>query len=127
MQRPGRPNQVAPCHFFLACDDSFYMTGQALHANGGSIVDARPRQWSGLGAANICSCHGPGGLDFPMLSGTVYAGDLNVQDFQRLLVDQIQRLMPAADGGDDFVGVGGPDEGLGLLWLVSATKRLMAA
>jgi hypothetical protein len=30
-------------------------------------------------------------------------------------VEQIQHLVPAFDGGDDFVGVGGPDEGLGHL------------
>ena len=31
-----------------------------------------------------------------------------------LLVDQIQRLVPAAHRGDDLVGIGGPDERLGL-------------
>ena len=36
--RPGQPNEVAPCHLFLACEDSSYMTGQILHPNGGSIV-----------------------------------------------------------------------------------------
>lgn len=36
--RPGQPNEVAPCHLFLACADSSYMTGQILHPNGGSIV-----------------------------------------------------------------------------------------
>jgi hypothetical protein len=30
-------------------------------------------------------------------------------------VDRFQRLAPAVDGGDDFVGVGGPDEGLGVV------------
>ncbi len=38
MGRPGQPNEVAPCHLFLACEDSSYMTGQILHPNGGSIV-----------------------------------------------------------------------------------------
>ena len=38
MGRPGQPNEVAPCHLFLACDDSSYMTGQVLHPNGGEIV-----------------------------------------------------------------------------------------
>jgi hypothetical protein len=33
--------------------------------------------------------------------------------------------MPTTGGGDDFVWIGGPDEGLGC-WLWSATKRLMA-
>ncbi len=36
--RAGEPNEVAPCHLFLACDDSSYMTGQVLHPNGGEIV-----------------------------------------------------------------------------------------
>ena len=38
LQRPGQPNEVAPCHLFLACEDASYMTGQILHPNGGSIV-----------------------------------------------------------------------------------------
>src|SRR3954470_20848813 len=33
----------------------------------------------------------------------------------RLLVDGIQRLVPAYDGGDDLVGVCGPGEGLGVM------------
>jgi NAD(P)-dependent dehydrogenase (short-subunit alcohol dehydrogenase family) len=36
--RAGQPNEVAPSHLFLACDDSSYMTGQILHPNGGEIV-----------------------------------------------------------------------------------------
>ena len=36
--RLGQPNEVAPCHLFLACDDSSYMTGQVLHPNGSEIV-----------------------------------------------------------------------------------------
>jgi NAD(P)-dependent dehydrogenase (short-subunit alcohol dehydrogenase family) len=36
--RAGQPNEVAPCHLFLACDDSSYMTGQILHPNGGEVV-----------------------------------------------------------------------------------------
>jgi len=39
MQRPGQPEEVAPCYVFLASDDSSYMSGQVLHANGGSIVN----------------------------------------------------------------------------------------
>ncbi len=35
MKRAGQPNEVAPCYLFLACDDSSYMTGQALHPDGG--------------------------------------------------------------------------------------------
>lgn len=38
MQRPGQPDEVAPCFVFLASDDSSYMTGQVLHPNGGEIV-----------------------------------------------------------------------------------------
>ena len=30
----------------------------------------------------------------------------------RELVDRIQRLVPSSDGGDDFVWIGGPCEGL---------------
>jgi NAD(P)-dependent dehydrogenase (short-subunit alcohol dehydrogenase family) len=36
--RAGQPNEVAPSHLFLACDDSSYMTGQVLHPNGGEMV-----------------------------------------------------------------------------------------
>jgi NAD(P)-dependent dehydrogenase (short-subunit alcohol dehydrogenase family) len=36
--RAGQPNEVAPCHLFLACEDSSYMTGQVLHPNGGEMV-----------------------------------------------------------------------------------------
>jgi len=36
--RAGQPNEVAPCHLSLACDDSSYMSGQVLHPNGGEII-----------------------------------------------------------------------------------------
>ena len=36
--RAGQPNEVAPCHLFLACEDSSYMTGLVLHPNGGEMV-----------------------------------------------------------------------------------------
>lgn len=36
--RAGQPNEVAPCHLFLACEESSYMTGQVLHPNGGEMV-----------------------------------------------------------------------------------------
>jgi NAD(P)-dependent dehydrogenase (short-subunit alcohol dehydrogenase family) len=36
--RAGQPNEVAPCHLFLASEDSSYMTGQVLHPNGGEMV-----------------------------------------------------------------------------------------
>ena len=38
LERPGQPNEVAPCHLFLACEDGSYMTGQVLHPNGGTVV-----------------------------------------------------------------------------------------
>jgi NAD(P)-dependent dehydrogenase (short-subunit alcohol dehydrogenase family) len=37
--RVGQPNEVAPCHLFLASDESSYMTGQVLHPNGGEVVN----------------------------------------------------------------------------------------
>lgn len=40
MKRPGQPNEVAPCHVFLASDEASYMTGQVLHPNGGTIVNS---------------------------------------------------------------------------------------
>jgi NAD(P)-dependent dehydrogenase (short-subunit alcohol dehydrogenase family) len=39
LERPGQPEEVAPCYVFLASDDSSYMTGQVLHPNGGTIVN----------------------------------------------------------------------------------------
>jgi NAD(P)-dependent dehydrogenase (short-subunit alcohol dehydrogenase family) len=39
MERPGQPEEVAPCFVFLASDDASYMTGQVLHPNGGSIIN----------------------------------------------------------------------------------------
>ncbi len=40
MGRAGQPDEVAPSYVFLASDDSSYMTGQILHPNGGTIVNA---------------------------------------------------------------------------------------
>ena len=40
MKRAGQPNEVAPCFVFLACDESSYITGQVLHPNGGTVVNA---------------------------------------------------------------------------------------
>ena len=37
--RVGQPNEVAPCHLFLASDDSSYMSGQVLHPNGGEVIN----------------------------------------------------------------------------------------
>jgi NAD(P)-dependent dehydrogenase (short-subunit alcohol dehydrogenase family) len=39
MERPGQPDEVAPCYIFLASADASYMTGQVLHPNGGSVVN----------------------------------------------------------------------------------------
>ncbi|KAF5952246.1 hypothetical protein HYC85_010190 [Camellia sinensis] len=41
MKRAGQPSEVAPCYVFLACNaDSSYITGQVLHPNGGTAVNA---------------------------------------------------------------------------------------
>ncbi|KAI4372272.1 hypothetical protein MLD38_010521 [Melastoma candidum] len=41
MKRAGQPIEVAPCFVFLACNScSSYITGQVLHPNGGTIVNA---------------------------------------------------------------------------------------
>ncbi|KAL6560543.1 Glucose and ribitol dehydrogenase [Orobanche gracilis] len=41
MKRAGQPIEVAPCYVFLASNiDSSYITGQVLHPNGGTIVNA---------------------------------------------------------------------------------------
>ncbi len=39
MQRPGQPEEIAPCYVFLASDDSSYLSGQTLHPNGGTVVN----------------------------------------------------------------------------------------
>jgi NAD(P)-dependent dehydrogenase (short-subunit alcohol dehydrogenase family) len=38
--RPGQPEEIAPSFVFLASNDSSYMTGQILHPNGGTVVNA---------------------------------------------------------------------------------------
>lgn len=38
MGRAGQPAELAPVYVFLASDDSSYMTGQVIHANGGGFV-----------------------------------------------------------------------------------------
>jgi NAD(P)-dependent dehydrogenase (short-subunit alcohol dehydrogenase family) len=38
MGRAGQPSEVAPCFVFLAAEDSSYMTGQIVHANGGDYI-----------------------------------------------------------------------------------------
>ncbi len=39
LERPGQPEEVAPCFVFLASEDSSYMTGQVLHPNGGELIN----------------------------------------------------------------------------------------
>jgi NAD(P)-dependent dehydrogenase (short-subunit alcohol dehydrogenase family) len=38
MERPGQPNEVAPCYVFLASEEASYISGQVLHPNGGNVV-----------------------------------------------------------------------------------------
>jgi NAD(P)-dependent dehydrogenase (short-subunit alcohol dehydrogenase family) len=38
--RPAQPLEIAPCYVFLASKEGTFLTGQVLHPNGGSIVNA---------------------------------------------------------------------------------------
>jgi NAD(P)-dependent dehydrogenase (short-subunit alcohol dehydrogenase family) len=38
--RPAQPVEIAPCYVFLASKESVFITGQVLHPNGGSVVNA---------------------------------------------------------------------------------------
>ena len=40
MKRPGQPAEVGPTYVFLASEDASYITGQVMHPNGGTIVNA---------------------------------------------------------------------------------------
>jgi NAD(P)-dependent dehydrogenase (short-subunit alcohol dehydrogenase family) len=40
MGRPAQPVEIAPCYVFLASKESVFITGQVLHPNGGSVVNA---------------------------------------------------------------------------------------
>ena len=40
MKRPGQPSEVGPCYVFLASEDASYITGQVLHPNGGTVINA---------------------------------------------------------------------------------------
>ncbi|MGK7867146.1 SDR family oxidoreductase [Falsiroseomonas sp. E2-1-a20] len=41
MERAGQPDEVAPSYIFLASEqDASYITGQVLHPNGGTVVNA---------------------------------------------------------------------------------------
>lgn len=37
--RAAQPEEIAPCYVFLSSKDSFFMTGQILHPNGGEIIN----------------------------------------------------------------------------------------
>jgi NAD(P)-dependent dehydrogenase (short-subunit alcohol dehydrogenase family) len=39
MKRPGQPAEVAPAYVFLASEDASYITGQAIHPNGGEVLN----------------------------------------------------------------------------------------
>jgi NAD(P)-dependent dehydrogenase (short-subunit alcohol dehydrogenase family) len=40
MERPAQPVEIATCYVFLASQEAAFLTGQVLHPNGGSIVNA---------------------------------------------------------------------------------------
>ena len=40
MERRGQPSEVAPAYVYLASKDSTYVTGQAIHINGGDFVSS---------------------------------------------------------------------------------------
>ncbi len=40
MERAAQPVEIAPCYVFLASKEGAFITGQVLHPNGGSIVNA---------------------------------------------------------------------------------------
>nr|GFD12391.1 glucose/ribitol dehydrogenase [Tanacetum cinerariifolium] len=39
MKRPGQLAEVAPAYVFLASEDASYITGQAIHPNGGEVLN----------------------------------------------------------------------------------------
>lgn len=40
MERPAQPVEIATCYVFLASSEAAFLSGQVLHPNGGSIVNA---------------------------------------------------------------------------------------
>jgi len=40
MGRPAEPVEIAPCYVFLASEESAFITGQTLHPNGGTVINA---------------------------------------------------------------------------------------
>lgn len=40
LKRCGQPEECAPAYVFLASQDSSYITGQTIHVNGGTVVNA---------------------------------------------------------------------------------------
>ncbi|PQA59405.1 SDR family oxidoreductase [Siphonobacter curvatus] len=40
LKRAGQPCEVGPCYVFLASEDASYITGQTLHPNGGTVINA---------------------------------------------------------------------------------------
>ena len=40
MGRPAQPIEIAPCYVFLASHEGAFLTGQVLHPNGGTVVNA---------------------------------------------------------------------------------------
>ena len=40
MGRAGQPTEVSPAYVFLASEDASYISGQTMHPNGGSVVNA---------------------------------------------------------------------------------------
>jgi len=40
MERRGQPSELAPAYIYLASKDSTYVTGQAIHVNGGDFISS---------------------------------------------------------------------------------------
>ena len=42
LNRPGTPEEIAPAFLFLASDESSFMTGQIIVADGGQLAGQKP-------------------------------------------------------------------------------------